>query len=279
MKTNSPGPLSFRPVFWSSLCLCASVVNLLDLSSVAAAPPAKFFETHCVSCHDSNTKSGGLDLTVLKFDPADPETVGRWIKVHDRIAAGEMPPKKSRRPPAADVAAATKSLRDDLVAAERTAAAGGRTRLRRLTRVEYENTVRDLFDLPGLPLQADLPADGQVHGFDKDADALDLSHVNLAKYLEMADRVLDAAIATRPRAPAPVKFRTTLAYPSGFVAHVRAGRGHRHPAAGPGPGQVPDHARLPLGVCRPRADERGRGVAQEQATRSRLPAGRGARAH
>src|SRR4051794_173918 len=154
-----------------------------------AGPPAKFFENHCYRCHDADSRQGGLDLTALKFDPADPENFARWVKVHDRVAAGEMPPKKKARPPAAEITAATKVLHDDLVGAERKAAADGRTRLRRLTRVEYENTVRDLFDLPGLPLQADLPADGQVFGFDKNGDALDVSHVNLAKYLEAADQV------------------------------------------------------------------------------------------
>jgi hypothetical protein len=209
----------FSSVFFASLRLC---VSFCLFSSVAiAAPPTKFFEAHCVSCHDAESKKGGLDLTALKFDPANAENVATWVKVHDRVAAGEMPPKSKPRPPAADIAAATKALHDDLVAAERKAVArDGKTRLRRLTRGEYENTVRDLFDLPGVPLQIDLPPDGQAHGFDRNADALDLSHVNLAKYLEAADRVLDVAIATRPRAPKADKFRTTLAYPSGFVAHV-----------------------------------------------------------
>ncbi len=199
----------------------ACLVALAVPAAGRAAPPAKFFAAHCHACHDADTKKGGLDLTALKFDPADAENVARWVTVHDRIANGEMPPKNKPRPDAADIAAATKALHDDLVAAERKAtAADGKTRLRRLTRGEYENTVRDLFDLPGLPLQIDLPPDGQVHGFDKNADALDLSHVNLAKYLEAADRVLDTAIATRPRAPKAIKQRISLANPHGFVAHV-----------------------------------------------------------
>lgn len=180
----------------------------------------KFFEAHCTACHDADTKSGGLDLTALKFAPADPENLAKWVLVHDRIASGEMPPKNKPRPPATDLTAALKALHADLVAAEKKAAAGGKTRLRRLTRTEYENTVRDLFDLPGIPLQIDLPPDGQLNGFDKHADALDLSHVNLAKYLEAADRVLDVAIATRPTAPKPIKQRVSLANPAGFVAHV-----------------------------------------------------------
>jgi mono/diheme cytochrome c family protein len=204
------------------LFLPVSLLAIVVLPALAAAgPPNAFFGAHCVACHDADNKQGGLDLTALKFPPADAESFARWVKVHDRIAAGEMPPKKKPRPPAADQAAALKALHDDLVAVElKAAAADGKTRLRRLTRVEYENTVRDLFDLPGILLQADLPADGSVHGFDKNADALDLSHVNLAKYLEAADRVLDVAIATRPRAPKPIKQRVSLANPPGFVAHV-----------------------------------------------------------
>ncbi len=203
--------------------LLVSVATFALSSTAFAAPPAGFLADHCVSCHDATgkDKSGGLDLTALKFSPTDPENFALWVKVHDRIASGEMPPKNKPRPPAPDIVATTKTLHDDLVAAERKAvAANGKTRLRRLTRVEYENTVRDLFDLPGLPLQIDLPPDGQVHGFDKNGDALDLSHVNLSKYLEAADRVLDTAIAKRPNAPAPIKQRISLVNPHGFVAHV-----------------------------------------------------------
>ncbi len=201
-----------------SLRLCVSI--LLLSSPAFAAPPTAFFDAHCTKCHHAENKQGGLDLTALKFTPADAENIAKWVAVHDRIAAGEMPPKNKPRPPAAEVAAATKTLHDDLVAAEKKAVATGRPKLRRMTRIEYENTVRDLFDLPGIPLQIDLPADGQVHGFDKNGDALDLSHVNLGKYFETADRVLDMAIATRPTASKPIKQRISLANPAGFVAHV-----------------------------------------------------------
>jgi hypothetical protein len=200
-------------------CTLLSCLAALAPSVAGAAPPAKFFDAHCVVCHDADTKKGGFDLSALKFEPSDPENVARWVKVYDRVTAGEMPPRN--KPPAAESATAMKVLHDDLVASERTAAErDGKTRLRRLTRTEYENTLRDLFDLSGIPLQIDLPPDGQVYGFDRNADALDLSHVNLAKYLEAADRVLDVAIATRPRAPKPIKQRISLANPHGFVAHV-----------------------------------------------------------
>ncbi|MDY3559141.1 DUF1592 domain-containing protein [Gemmata sp. JC673] len=186
------------------------LAGLVSPVAAGAAPPAKFLDAHCARCHDADTKGGGLDLGALAFTPSDPDNFARWVLVYDRVARGEMPPKGSPRPPAADLAAATADLRAALADADRARAAGGAGRLRRLTRGEYENTVRDLFDLPGLSLQADLPPDGSAHGFDKHPDALDLSHVNLAKYLEAADRVLDAAITTRPTAPRPVKQRVPL---------------------------------------------------------------------
>jgi hypothetical protein len=195
--------------------------SLFLCSPLSAAPTTKFFEEHCQLCHDATNKEGGLDLTSLKLDAKDPENFARWVKIHDRIAAGEMPPKKRPRPAPADLASAKTAIRDDLVKAEREAFdSNGKTRLRRMTRAEYENTIRDLFDMPGIPLQIDLPADGSVFGFDKNGDALDLSHVNLARYLEAADRVLDMAIATRPRPPKPIQQRISLANPHGFVAHV-----------------------------------------------------------
>ena len=50
--------------------------------------------------------------------------------------------------------------------------------------------------MPGIALAGNLPADGSTHGFDKHPEALDISHVNVAKYLEATDHILDDAIAT-----------------------------------------------------------------------------------
>jgi hypothetical protein len=196
------------------------ILCFMILSPSAHAQPTAFFEAHCYSCHDGTAKKGGLDLSALKSDLANAENFARWVKVHDRIESGEMPPKNKTRPAAADTKAALQSLNAMLVKAEQVKLAGGRTGARRLTRVEYEYTVRDLFDLPGINLQGELPADGTAHGFDNNSDALDISHVNLAKYLEAADRALDMAIATQPRPPSIVKQRISLANPHGFVAHV-----------------------------------------------------------
>ena len=190
--------------------LVGALAGAAQLSAAAALDP-KFFAAHCTECHDAQTKKGNLDLTALPADFADAENFARWVKVHDRLEFGEMPPKKKSRPSAKETAATLKTLREALLKADAARLAGtGRTALRRLTRAEYENTMRDLFDLPGLALQGSLPADGMAHGFDKNSDALDLSHVNLAKYVETAEQTLDHAIATRPAPPTALKTRLSL---------------------------------------------------------------------
>lgn len=197
-----------------------SIVLMLTLSfglpvpiPAAPEPVASFLDRHCFECHDDTTKKGGLDLTAGWPDPATPDGFTRWLKIHDRVESGEMPPPKSeRRPNPAETAPFLAALARDLTAAEAARLdAANRTGLRRLTRAEYENTVRDLFDLPGLAVQNGLPADGSAHGFDKNSDALDISHVNLARYVEAADRTLDLAIATQPEPPTRQTVRLSLA--------------------------------------------------------------------
>lgn len=199
--------------------------GLLVAAAVAAraafADPAPFLAAHCAECHDAGTKSGGLDLTSLARQLEQPENFARWVKVYDRLEAGEMPPKDQPRPPADKLNAFLAELRQSLTAADRSRlAARGKTGLRRLTRAEYENTIRDLFEMPGIALAGELPADGSAHGFDKNCDASDISHVNVAKYLEAADHTLDYAIATRPTPPMVQKRRISLCNQGGFVAHV-----------------------------------------------------------
>jgi hypothetical protein len=205
----------FHKTINALMILCSMI-----LCNSADAGPA-FFERHCFECHDATLKKGGLDLSSLKVEPSKADNFARWLRVYDRLESGEMPPRKHARPPAAETAATIQWLHELLVKAERAKLAGeGRTGLRRLTRAEYENTLRDLFDLPGIALRGELPADGSAHGFDNNSDALDISHVNLSKYLEAADLALDMAIASQPKPPTVAKQRISLANPAGFVAHV-----------------------------------------------------------
>lgn len=216
MKNESA---AFRTRVRAALPLITAL--LITDHGAAATPPTQFLEKHCYDCHDADSHKGNLDLTALKPEFTDAENFARWVKVHDRIQNGEMPPKKKPRPAPEEIKTVVSWVDQSLLTADRARLAReDRTAVHRLTRAEYENTIRDLFDMPGIPLKESLPVDGSAHNFDKNSDALDISHVNLARYVEAADHALDLAIATRPEAPTVQKRRISLANSGGFVTHV-----------------------------------------------------------
>ncbi len=183
--------------------------------------PENFFETHCYDCHDKEVSKGGLDLTSFSRDLTEVNNFEKWLYAYDRIKLGEMPPKERKKPSEGEKSKGLNSLKSLLLNAEAAIHSGKpKTKTRRLTRSEYENTIRDLFQMPGIALKEILPEDGSIHGYDKQSMALDLSHVNLSKYMEAADHVLDLAIATRPVAPVRQKRKISLANRGGFVAHI-----------------------------------------------------------
>ena len=161
-----------------------------------------FLEGHCFECHDSDARKGDLDLSLLALNPNDPSNFARWVKVHDRVSAGEMPPRKKARPSPSDLKAFTNSLEAALIAADRKRiATEGRATQRRLNRYEYEDTLRDLFSLPYLEVKSFLPEDSEAYGFNKVGDALDVSHVQMARYLSAAEFALREAMAPQATPP------------------------------------------------------------------------------
>ena len=160
-----------------------------------------FINKYCSDCHDEDIQKGGIDLTALEADFTSVNEEVLWTKVIDQVSSGSMPPKKKKKQPAQEERSQFSDiLADHLSDRIKTRQdAIGRTVIRRLTREEYENTLRDLLDLPDLEVKEFLPADQKSHGFDNVAHSQSLSHVQIARYLEAADFALDCAINPQPK--------------------------------------------------------------------------------
>jgi len=183
------------------LLLVAALVS----PAAAALPP--LLEKHCVECHDAETKKGDFDLTALKPELTNPQVMAQWVKVYDQIASGEMPPAKKARPDTAAAAGYLKELGLKLrVAEDARIQSEGRTVKRRLNRFEYENTLRDLLRAPWLDLRESLPEDTEAHRFNKSGEALDVSHVQLARYISTAEEALrQVLVASAEKLPVVTK--------------------------------------------------------------------------
>ena len=182
------------------LCVLLAIIALRCAAAERDVRP--FLEKHCFECHDAETKKGDLDLTALKLDLANSTNFSKWMLVHDRVVNGEMPPKKKARPESSELEGFLKSLSSSLVSTEQARIAKeGRSTQRRLNRYEYENALRDLLRAPWLQVRDTLPEDGEAYRFNKVGDALDVSHVQMARYLNAADYALRQAMATHATRP------------------------------------------------------------------------------
>lgn len=180
--------------------LSAALLAYAGRARGAASPaPRAVVDQFCVSCHDAATAKGGLNLS-----PPDLDDVGRhpqvWEKVVRRLRGRQMPPSGRKRPDEDTYAAMIGQLETAL---DRTAARrpnpGRSDTIRRLTRTEYQNAIRDLlaldFDVTSL-----LPADDAGHGFDN-VTVGDLSPTLLERYITAAQKISRLAVGGPRRTP------------------------------------------------------------------------------
>jgi len=185
--------------FVGSVALGQSQATKPELTKVSTASPASapsdyrpLINAYCVVCHNQNLKTAGLMLD--KADLAKvPEQKDIWEKVERKLRAGLMPPQGMPHPDKAKVDAFASSLEDQLDRAAQTNPNPGPALLRRLTRTEYGNAVRDLLDLD-VDVTSLLPGEGYSNeGFDNDAAALNVSPVLMEQYLSAAWEVSSLA--------------------------------------------------------------------------------------
>lgn len=183
--------------------ICVLAAATLSLSAAPRHETDRFISKHCLECHDTETKKGGLDLSTLQFSLMDAQSFVTWANVHDRVTSGEMPPpKKKARPAPSELKSFTNLVGNALIETDRARIAkDGRATKRRLNRHEYEETLRDLFSLPYLEVKNFLTEDPEAHLFNKIGDALDVSHVQMQRYLSAGEFAIRQAIAPQVDRP------------------------------------------------------------------------------
>ncbi len=116
----------------------------------AAADFRAFLDTHCLDCHDADAKKGGLDLSRFADEAVVMGDRAIWRSVFEKIESHQMPPPKQKtQPSAAQRSEMLAWIMDIAARPDPTLGARdpGNPVLRRLTRLEYNNTIRDLLGL------------------------------------------------------------------------------------------------------------------------------------
>ncbi len=181
--------------FWGVATFNTGAAAAEDARQVSAAYDKDIkglLQTACYKCHGPDKQKGDLNLATIADGAAALAALKTWHDVAEKVAGGEMPPKKADPMAAADKAKLLAWIR----AAKATAPADpGRVTIRRLNRAEYNNVIRDLTGLDLKP-SAEFPEDDVGDGFDNIGDVLTIPPLLMEKYLIAADQVLEKALIT-----------------------------------------------------------------------------------
>src|SRR5713226_982628 len=154
---------------------------------------APLLAKYCVTCHGGAKPKARLAFDAFKDDASalkDPEV---WEKVGKKLRAGEMPPEKRPRPTKPEVQQIVSWIDTKLAQLNaKNTKDPGRVTLRRLNRVEYNNTIRDLVGIDFHPAD-DFPSDDVGYGFDNIGDVLSMAPILMEKYVDAAERIVDKA--------------------------------------------------------------------------------------
>src|SRR5439155_11037532 len=150
---------------------------------------------YCYDCHGDGMDKGNVAFDELK---SDEELLGKrdlWWAVLKNLRAGLMPPAKKPRPPEKEKRRLEDWIKYEAFGIDPKNPDPGRVTLRRLNRVEYRNTIRDLM---GIEFKAaeEFPPDDTGYGFDNIGDVLTVSPLLLEKYMQAAETIVAAAVPT-----------------------------------------------------------------------------------
>ena len=191
----------------------------LDLKAIAERVDT-FVETYCASCHNSADEEAGLDLESsslgqvrwwssaddLTADSLEQDPLAKWEWIYKRVASRQMPPPDGERPTDDEFKSFTHDLGNHLdeVAKQNPRAAKVQP-LRRLTRIEYQNSIRDLLDVT-IDAAKWLPKDESSGGFDN-ITVGELSPVLMSRYLSAAQKIARTAVGRARGVPDGVTVR------------------------------------------------------------------------
>ncbi len=212
-----------RRYCWQTCVRFAAGLVFIAGSSVLRADETKktayernvvpFLTKHCLKCHGPEKQNGKLRLDGPKPNFQIVDQIRTWENVRKQLASGAMPPEGRPEPQAAELSDVLDWITAELAKAT-IANRGGRRTLRRLTRDEYSNTLKDLLgiDFVGIDIVFGdkLPPEGLGASFKNDADALSIQPLHLQRFLESAESVLRYAIVGGDQ-PAVYRYELDLA--------------------------------------------------------------------
>ncbi|MCA9187570.1 MAG: DUF1592 domain-containing protein [Pirellulaceae bacterium] len=189
----------------AATCLPAAVIA--DDSSantdeaVYHAEVKPFLQKYCYDCHGDGAAEGQLAFDKLEQDESILNDTAVWVRVLKNLRTGVMPPVDAVRPSSGEMAKLAQWVKRDVFQIDPNHPDPGRSVLRRLNRIEYQNTIADLLDYD-YDVLLNFPHDDTGYGFDNIGEVLTVSTMLTEKYLAAAEQIVAATVPLVNRQPA-----------------------------------------------------------------------------
>ncbi len=148
---------------------------------------------YCFACHAEGADEGNFSLAEFASVDALMSDTQKWWAVLRNVRSDVMPPDGEDQPTDAQKRLLTQWITGRVFASSRDESDPGPGTLRRLNRLEYGNTIRDLMGVE-FDTSVEFPPDDTGNGFDNNADALSISPLLTEKYVEAAREIVDLAV-------------------------------------------------------------------------------------
>lgn len=186
--------------FFAAILFCLGCLKVgaatSDSSSDYHDTVQPFLETYCIQCHGSEKQKADRRYDTLLNDFLDFDSITLWQDIADLLNLGDMPPEEEDQPSADERQAVVDWITSELNGAYAHHKSTDRqTVLRRLNRIEYNRTVRDLLRLQPLLLDPteSFPPDETDENFNNIGAALITSDFLLQGYLDAAEIYIEQA--------------------------------------------------------------------------------------
>ncbi len=150
---------------------------------------------YCSDCHADGAKKGGVAFDEFKSDSDILENHDLWLNALNYMRSGLMPPGTNSHPTAEEQLRVANWIKTSVFKFNPQNPDPGRVTLRRLNRVEYRNTIRDLMGFD-YNTDTEFPADDTGYGFDDIGDVLTVSTMLLEKYVTAAKEIVAQTVPT-----------------------------------------------------------------------------------
>ncbi|HAL13520.1 MAG TPA: hypothetical protein DCP67_06870, partial [Planctomycetaceae bacterium] len=165
----------------------------VDCSAKERRQVQKLLNSFCVVCHGVETAEADLRLDQMALNEWNDANL--LDDIYTALELGEMPPEDApKHPEARQLQTLKQLLNRQLHSLAETQKPG---MLKRLSRIEYQNTINDVFGTD-FALIDQLPLDNIDGGFNNNADNLHLSVVDMETYFNIANIIAERVVSDKP---------------------------------------------------------------------------------